>query len=155
MVLTNEEKLELKIQVKAIPYPFLLTRQTEIQSRLSSIGIHHDDDTTNNNNIDNNNKKANNNNESTPLLIPTRVPTIPKTDTHWDFVMKELAWLATDFQSERKRQTSLAKKQALSVQLGQTISLHKRKTSPSQNCRIGTQEAKACFQVGQLRNRFT
>jgi len=29
--------------------------------------------------------------------------------------MKELAWLATDFQSERKRQTSLARKQALSV----------------------------------------
>jgi HSA len=26
-----------------------------------------------------------------------------KTDTHWDFVLKEMQWLATDFASERKR----------------------------------------------------
>ena len=114
MVRTNEEKLELKSQVKALPYPFLLTRQTEIQSRLSSIGIH-DDDTNISNNKANNNNDNNANHESTPMSIPTRVPSIPKTDIHWDFVMKELAWLATDFQSERKRQTSLAKKQALSI----------------------------------------
>lgn len=36
----------------------------------------------------------------------------PKTDTHWDFVMKEMMWLGADFQGERKRQVALAKKLA-------------------------------------------
>jgi hypothetical protein len=40
------------------------------------------------------------------------VPYEPKGDTHWDFVMKEMMWLGADFQAERKRQTSLAKKLA-------------------------------------------
>ncbi|KAG7368540.1 SNF2-related protein [Nitzschia inconspicua] len=44
-----------------------------------------------------------------------KVPFTPKTDTHWDFVMKELMWLGADFQAERKRQRSLAKKCAASV----------------------------------------
>ena len=40
------------------------------------------------------------------------IPFTPKTDTHWDFVMKEMMWLGVDFQGERKRQVSLAKKLA-------------------------------------------
>lgn len=36
----------------------------------------------------------------------------PKTDTHWDFVMKEMMWLAADFMGERKRQHTFAKKAA-------------------------------------------
>mmetsp|Transcript_2774 Transcript_2774/g.5185 ORF Transcript_2774/g.5185 Transcript_2774/m.5185 type:complete len:2007 (-) Transcript_2774:2717-8737(-) len=40
---------------------------------------------------------------------------IIKTDTHWDYVMKEMQWLSTDFQSERKRQISLARKQAAGI----------------------------------------
>ena len=44
------------------------------------------------------------------------VPMIEKTsDVHWDFTMKEMMWLATDFQGERKRQISLAKKLASAV----------------------------------------
>lgn len=43
----------------------------------------------------------------------TAIPYSPKTtDTHWDFVMKEMMWLGADFQGERKRQNSLAKKLA-------------------------------------------
>ncbi|CAJ1958026.1 unnamed protein product [Cylindrotheca closterium] len=42
-------------------------------------------------------------------------PFNPKVDTHWDFVMKEMMWLGDDFQGERKRQLSLAKKCASSV----------------------------------------
>jgi hypothetical protein len=45
----------------------------------------------------------------------TEIPYTPKTDTHWDFVMKEMMWLGADFQGERKRQLSLAKKCASSV----------------------------------------
>jgi hypothetical protein len=43
------------------------------------------------------------------------IPYTSKTDTHWDFVMKEMMWLGADFQGERKRQLSLAKKCASSV----------------------------------------
>jgi hypothetical protein len=43
---------------------------------------------------------------------PPLIPQITKTDTHWDFVMKEMMWLGVDFSSERKRQLSLAKKLA-------------------------------------------
>lgn len=39
----------------------------------------------------------------------------PKTDTHWDFLMKEMMWLGADFLAERKRQHALAKKQANAV----------------------------------------
>ena len=43
------------------------------------------------------------------------IPYTPKTDTHWDFLMKEMMWLAADFQSERKRQVSTGKKVAFSI----------------------------------------
>jgi len=67
------------IQVKALPYNFLFTRHTEIQSRLSSIATHNDT----NSNADNTNDNDNGSHESKPLVIPS----IPKTDTHWDFIM--------------------------------------------------------------------
>jgi HSA len=45
-----------------------------------------------------------------------QVPVLEKnTDVHWDFTMKEMMWLATDFQAERKRQMSLAKKIAAAI----------------------------------------
>ena len=40
---------------------------------------------------------------------------LPKIDVQWDFVMKEMMWLAADFQSERKRQISNGKKLAGAV----------------------------------------
>lgn len=40
------------------------------------------------------------------------IPYVPKADTHWDFVMKEMMWLGADFQGERKRQVALARKMA-------------------------------------------
>ena len=43
------------------------------------------------------------------------VPYVPKTDVHWDFVMKELMWLGADFQGERKRQIANAKKLGASI----------------------------------------
>ncbi|KAL3929797.1 MAG: hypothetical protein SGBAC_012050 [Bacillariaceae sp.] len=43
------------------------------------------------------------------------IPYKPKVDNHWDFLMKEMMWLGADFQGERKRQLSLAKKCASSV----------------------------------------
>lgn len=49
---------------------------------------------------------------SQPPPGPPLIPQITKTDTHWDFVMKEMMWLGVDFSAERKRQLSLAKKLA-------------------------------------------
>ncbi len=57
----------------------------------------------------NNSNNSNNKGTNHQHLIPF----IPKFDTHWDFVMKEMMWLGADFQGERKRQVSLAKKMAL------------------------------------------
>ena len=54
--------------------------------------------------------------EEASLLESNQVPVIEKTsDVHWDFTMKEMMWLATDFQAERKRQISLARKLAHAV----------------------------------------
>ena len=38
-----------------------------------------------------------------------------KTDTHWDFLLKEMKWLAADFQAERKRHLGFSKKMAVSA----------------------------------------
>lgn len=43
-----------------------------------------------------------------------------KTDTHWDYLLKEMQWLATDFNSERSRHIAFRKKLALSVNSYQT-----------------------------------
>ncbi|KAL7553485.1 hypothetical protein ACHAWF_016776 [Thalassiosira exigua] len=54
---------------------------------------------------------------SAPLLFRRLVPAPKvardppaKSDAHWDFLLKEMAWLSADFRSERKRQLSQAKK---------------------------------------------
>jgi hypothetical protein len=38
-----------------------------------------------------------------------------RSDTHWDFLLKEMKWLAADFQAERKRHLGFAKKMAVSA----------------------------------------
>ena len=48
--------------------------------------------------------------------IHTTISAVTKTDTHWDFCMKEMMWLAADFQSERKRQRTMGKKLATGIQ---------------------------------------
>ena len=59
-----------------------------------------------------------------PSEDPPIVPYEPKTDVHWDFVMKEMMWLSTDFQSERKTQLSSARKMSMAVR-----QFHKSKES--------------------------
>ena len=48
------------------------------------------------------------------LSVPEELPIVPsaqKPNTcHWDYVLKEMEWLATDFQKERGRHSSNAKK---------------------------------------------
>ena len=39
----------------------------------------------------------------------------PKSDTHWDYMLKEMMWLAADFASERKRQLATGKKVAAAI----------------------------------------
>lgn len=53
---------------------------------------------------------------ASPSDVVNVVPVIAgKTDTHWDFLLKEMQWLAADFQAERKRHAGLSKKLAVSV----------------------------------------
>eukprot|EP00601_Ochromonadales_sp_CCMP2298_P025528 CAMPEP_0173281656 /NCGR_PEP_ID=MMETSP1143-20121109/6362_1 /TAXON_ID=483371 /ORGANISM="non described non described, Strain CCMP2298" /LENGTH=244 /DNA_ID=CAMNT_0014219093 /DNA_START=63 /DNA_END=794 /DNA_ORIENTATION=- len=42
---------------------------------------------------------------------------LTKKDTHWDFVMKEMSWLANDFQKERLRHKANAKKLTKAVDM--------------------------------------
>ena len=94
-----------------MPYAGLQQRQSLVQQRLTEISI--DDPFAS---VRTKKRKG------TPTPIPTPnksqgIPYDPKKDSHWDFVMKEMQWLSVDFQGERKRQTSLAKKQAGSIKL--------------------------------------
>jgi hypothetical protein len=52
---------------------------------------------------------------STSPLPPIFIPKKPPDDTHWDLVLKELMWLSTDFQSERKRQVAQGKKLSMAI----------------------------------------
>ena len=111
----------------------LLARKTEIQNRLlelepkpviiatptiiaegSGIGI---------GNNDNVSSLSSRRSASTALLqkLPAAIPKLPidtnsssnntnDNSTHWDFTLKEMLWLSADFQSERKRQISHARK---------------------------------------------
>ena len=82
--------------VAALTFPELEERRDEIFSRLKEVGA------------DEPSKKK-------PGAKRPRSDGIPydtKTDTHWDFLMKEMMWLGADFMGERKRQHGLAKKQA-------------------------------------------
>ena len=54
-------------------------------------------------------------NNAQATTTPMAPPIILKTDTHWDFCMKEMMWLAADFQSERKRQITTGKKLATGI----------------------------------------
>lgn len=51
------------------------------------------------------------------LVATSPQPALQKSDTHWDYTLKEMMWLSADFQSERKRQMSQAKKLANAVKL--------------------------------------
>ena len=51
---------------------------------------------------------------STPS-ISTKVIRCDRSDTHWDFLLKEMKWLAADFQAERKRHLGFAKKLAVAA----------------------------------------
>jgi hypothetical protein len=41
--------------------------------------------------------------DTATAVVPIVAAAVKTTDTHWDFLMKEMMWLATDFQAERKR----------------------------------------------------
>jgi len=92
-------------------YEDLQSRQSYIKDRLEEIGI---DDPL----ASARSKKKKGITKPAPIVVKSEeaaIPYDPKKDVHWDFVLKEMKWLACDFQSERKKQTSLAKKQAASI----------------------------------------
>ena len=55
-------------------------------------------------------------NASSTTLPPHQVPmVIQKIDTHWDYILKEMQWLSTDFTAERKRHAGSRRKLANGV----------------------------------------
>lgn len=48
-----------------------------------------------------------------PVVVAPHV--VEKTDTHWDYLLKEMQWLAADFSAERKRHAAASKKLAAVV----------------------------------------
>ena len=47
--------------------------------------------------------------------VAAKVMRCDKIDTHWDYLLKEMKWLAADFQAERKRHVGFSKKMAVSA----------------------------------------
>ena len=110
----EEEKAALKQLIAQTSCQDLLARKDYIKTRLDEISI--DDPFAS---ARQKKKKGSASVESKTVIDKSEecdlVPYDPKKDVHWDFVMKEMQWLSTDFQSERKRQMSLAKKQSMSI----------------------------------------
>ena len=51
----------------------------------------------------------------TTTTHPAKVMRCDRSDTHWDFLLKEMKWLAADFQVERKRHLGFSKKMSVSA----------------------------------------
>jgi hypothetical protein len=118
--------------ISEMPYPDLLERKEEIMGRLQVISlpaapVAAKRKSTKHNSIAATTKRrgaaasavaaaasaATGEQDTTTTITVDPNPLVPfeaKTDTHWDFVMKEMMWLGADFQGERKRQKSLAKR---------------------------------------------
>lgn len=96
--------------VASLTYSELEERRDEINARLLELGCC--DDVLKKKPGTNNNKRPRNayDNGKDGIVFYDS-----KTDTHWDFLMKEMMWLGADFMAERKRQHGLAKKQANAV----------------------------------------
>ena len=138
MALAGETATELVTRVTDSSYDDLLERKGEIAGRLAAIEIHEQAPAPKRklpkkgapNKKQRQTKKASSAQvaaaaiASQPAPGPPLIPQITKTDTHWDFVMKEMMWLGVDFSAERKRQLSLAKKLA-----GGVRQYHKTKES--------------------------
>lgn len=103
---------QLSLVVAAMTFSELEDRREDIQKRLQQISI---EEPVKKKTPKRPRPKGSDAASPTPPTTAAEVPGVPfdaKTDTHWDFLMKEMMWLAADFQGERKRQHGLAKKAA-------------------------------------------
>jgi hypothetical protein len=111
---SGSEFKAMKDAVMALPYSDLLERKEELQERLKVISI--EPIKTKKPSSGGASSRRGSQSATVTLDGPDQVPMKEKTtDVHWDFVLKEMMWLATDFQAERKRQISMAKKIATGV----------------------------------------
>ena len=111
--------------VSILPGPELLNRQEMIQKRLEELRIDGDDDYIADEGDDatmsvrKGSRKRKGPTQSPASSSPSSFnpsppPPIPRPpphpDVHWDYLLKEMLWLSTDFASERKRQLSMARR---------------------------------------------
>ncbi len=83
---------------------------------------------------------------STSKIQSIKIPYNPKTDVQWDYLLAEMKWLSADFQSERKRQISLAKKQSTSIK--QHLK-NKSKKQMQKNIQIEIKKRKLCNKISR------
>jgi len=93
----RKQQLDDRLQLVSVPPP--PKQSSKISNKLSSSPTTTKDGTTSSN--------------ETGRVVPI---VREKTDTHYDFLCKEMQWLAADFSSERKRHLSKRKKIANAVQ---------------------------------------
>ena len=99
-------------QVARMPHPALVARGEQIRSRLAVIAV--DGQRSGARVKARAGKPPPPGGQDCPPPVVV-VPYEPRTDVHWDYVVKEMMWLAADFQSERKAQTSAGRKLAGAV----------------------------------------
>ena len=64
------------------------------------------------------------------------VPIVPKKDTYYDFLLKEMMWLSEDFTQERSRHRTAARKMANAVKMyHDNKELRQRRSQEQQLCR--------------------
>ena len=124
----EETKAQMKDRIQSTSFSELGVRRVYITSRLEEITIEgklntlkHEEEEREHDLLKTVAEKDSNNNDCVKHQIKVSppstimIPKKPKEDTHWDFVLKELMWLSTDFQSERKRQMAHGKKLSAAV----------------------------------------
>ncbi len=92
-------------------YDELLYRHSVIQERLPAVTVEPLAKRTNSNNKTTTTTATASQTESSSDVVMT----VEKTDTHWDYLIKEMQWLAADFTAERKRHKAGRKKIANAV----------------------------------------
>ena len=105
-------------KVFLITYPEWLERKREVEERLKLVSVAPEikRPKSKSNTAIASKKRTRGESPTIQQQEQIHIPYTPKSDVHWDFVAKEMMWLGADFKAERKRQISLAKKLAFSVQ---------------------------------------
>ena len=88
-LVVRQEQVKQRLEAIALPpQPGPAPRATKIHTKVASIGA----DSGGGDEKPNNKGNGGGSSSSSSVLVPHQVPLLIKTDTHWDFVLKEMQW---------------------------------------------------------------